>query len=582
MNVKYLHILKYFAFGTLIGMVGIFFAYHIVYAKTIIPGIYVSGMPVGGTAQETAYKELKITLDTAQRQELTLDLIPADSTKGPLRKTLLPKELGLAYQPGKTIQNAYLAGRSGGFMESMKTKWQAWAGGINLPIVYSVDQEVFTTKIDEIISQVGTPAISAKFVLVNSKVTISPSFGGLGVSSGTMIERVTEGFLDLERNSTAIILNYVEPKTTSNDLKYFLSHVSTAVKSPPQLRYNKITWQPTSEQILSFLTVTKNSQTKLTTDEEAISEYVQTIASQIDRIPKGQILTVENNKVIDFIPSQTGQTLNKPATTLALSQTLLHTNNTPIELVVEITQPPEGDTQYGIKEKIGEGESQFHHSIPNRIYNIQLSSSILDGILLPPGEEFSFSKYIGDVSTATGYKQAYVIAKGQTILGAGGGLCQVSTTMYRAALYSGLPITERYAHDYRVHYYEPPSGMDATIYTPSPDLKFVNDTPAYILIKTEFDLPTETLKFVFYGTDDGRVTEISDPIMTNVIPPPEARNQETDTLAKGVVNRVEWAVSGADVTVYRTVTRGEELLQDDTFFSRYKAWGEVNLVGTRE
>ena len=199
----------------------------------------------------------------------------------------------------------------------------------------------------------------------------------------------------------------------------------------------------------------------------------------------------------------------------------------PKEIVVEIpiiTTEPKVKTadvnNLGIKELIGKGESLFAGSIPNRIFNIKKAALNMNGVLVAPGETFSFNKYVGDISAAGGYKSAYIIKEGRTVLGDGGGVCQVSTTLFRAILAAGLPIEERTAHAYRVHYYEEDSqpGFDATIFTPDVDLKFKNDTPAYILIQTAMDEAQTKLVFELYGTSDGRKVSISKARVWDVTP----------------------------------------------------------------
>ena len=171
------------------------------------------------------------------------------------------------------------------------------------------------------------------------------------------------------------------------------------------------------------------------------------------------------------------------------------------ELPLEKIEPEikTSDTnRLGIVDLIGQGESYFRHSITSRIHNIDLASSRLDGVLIAPGEIFSFNQAVGEISKTTGYRDAYIIQNGRTTLGAGGGVCQVSTTLFRAALNAGLPIIERHAHAYRVSYYEQDSkpGFDATVFSPTADLKFKNDTNAYILVQRFFELKNHHLVFL--------------------------------------------------------------------------------------
>ena len=213
-----------------------------------------------------------------------------------------------------------------------------------------------------------------------------------------------------------------------------------------------------------------------------------------------------------------------------------------------------------------------------------LAASKFDGILIPPGETFSFNKQIGDISALTGYQPAYIIKEGKTVLGDGGGVCQVSTTLFRAAINAGLPVVDRTAHAYRVSYYENDMkpGFDATVFSPSVDLKIKNDTPAYILIDTEVDEDNNLLYFRFYGKKDGRKIEIGEPALWDVVPPPEAKYQDDPTLKKGVTKQVDFPAWGSKASFTYKVSRGGNVTVDEKFYSIYKPWAAVYLVGTAD
>jgi len=166
-------------------------------------------------------------------------------------------------------------------------------------------------------------------------------------------------------------------------------------------------------------------------------------------------------------------------------------------------------------------------------------------------------------------------------VGIGGGVCQVSTTVFRAAFLGGFEIVERWAHGYRVSWYETGSvpGLDATIYTPDVDFKFRNDTNSYILIQTNTDPVAGTVTFNFYGTSPHRTVIVSDPIESNVVKHGPDIYQEDPSLKPGEVKQVDWAKDGVDVTIYRTVKEGDTIIHQDTLFSRYRPWQNVYKVG---
>lgn len=313
---------------------------------------------------------------------------------------------------------------------------------------------------------------------------------------------------------------------------------------------------------------------------------------EIEKEPIDALFKFEDGRVSAFRPSEEGRFVDFEKLNEGInskSEKILYQKPKKIAFTIpiKVLKPAittESVNDFGIKELLAEGRSLFAHSIPSRVYNITLAASGLNGILVSPGQTFSFDKVLGDVSVFTGYQQAYIIKDGKTILGDGGGVCQVSTTLFRGILSAGLPIVERNQHSYRVGYYEQdsPPGFDATIYVPSVDLKFKNDTGNYILIQTSVDLNNMSLTFSLYGTKDGREVSISKPVITNQIPPPPPSYQDDQTLAKGSIKQVDFEAWGAKVSFTRQVIKDGKVIISDKFDSNYQPWQAVYLRGTKE
>ena len=204
-----------------------------------------------------------------------------------------------------------------------------------------------------------------------------------------------------------------------------------------------------------------------------------------------------------------------------------------LPLVINEAQPKIAGTataeQLGIRELVSSETSYFYGSSPERIQNIEAASARYHGVLVAPGETFSMGEYLGDVSLENGFAEALIIYGGRTIKGVGGGVCQVSTTLFRTVFFGGFPIVERYSHAYRVSYYEmiasggvdsSLAGMDATVYFPLVDFKFTNDSPYWILMETYVDVAARTLTWKFYSTSDGRTVTWDTTGVTNVVSAP--------------------------------------------------------------
>lgn len=325
--------------------------------------------------------------------------------------------------------------------------------------------------------------------------------------------------------------------------------------------------------------------------KNTLEKNLSQIAHSINSDPVDALFSFENGRVTAFRPSSDGKQIDYQTIEEELSSKapLVASKNIAIvSIPVSVKKiPPKISTDkannLGIKELIGVGTSLFQHSIPERVFNVTLAASRVNGSLIAPGEIFSFDKALGDVSSFTGYKQAYVIQNGHTVLGDGGGVCQVSTTFFRAILDAGMPIEERTAHAYRVGYYEEdsPPGIDATVYVPSVDLKFKNDTKNYILVQTVVDPSILRLTVYLYGTKDGREVSISKPVITGQTAPPAPLYQDDPTLPSGTIKQVDFEAWGANVYFTRTVSKDGKTIISDKFTSNYRPWQAVFLRGTK-
>ncbi|MFH1084157.1 MAG: VanW family protein, partial [Chloroflexota bacterium] len=225
------------------------------------------------------------------------------------------------------------------------------------------------------------------------------------------------------------------------------------------------------------------------------------------------------------------------------------------------------------------GESSFAGSTADRLQNIKVATARFHGVTVPAQATFSFLEHLGLVTQANGYANAWVIYGDRTVLGPGGGVCQVSTTCFRAAFWGGFPIVERRPHAYRVSWYEPPLGLDAAVYSPVADMRFRNDTDSPLLLLTEVDERASKLYFRLYGRPTGRTVRLEGPVSENPVRAPDPVLEEDPTLAAGQRVQVDWPKDGLDVRIYRLIgSKGEPTVRQE-FFSRYQAWPARYRVG---
>jgi len=366
--------------------------------------------------------------------------------------------------------------------------------------------------------------------------------------------------------------------------------------TPFTLKHKEEIWSVNKQELAGWLTLKKDNDNKIVIGlgNNQVAKFLdENIAPEINQEPIEAKFQIKDDRVTEFQDSQDGIGINNDKSAIAIEAWLISNleikiNNKPIDLIVEITKS-NNDTantnDLGINELIGTGYSSFAGSPSNRRHNIRIGGNTVSGLLVKPGEEFSLVKVLGDINAETGYLPELVIKGNETIPEYGGGLCQVATTLFRAATETGLPITARRNHSYRVSYYEP-AGTDASIYEPWPDLRFVNDTPKHILIQVRIE--GNNLYFEMWGTNDNRIVEKSDPIIYNITKPGPTKIIETLDLEPGKKKCTESAHNGADayfdykVTYSTDIASSTPVVKEKRFSSHYIPWQEVCLLGVEE
>jgi vancomycin resistance protein YoaR len=387
------------------------------------------------------------------------------------------------------------------------------------------------------------------------------------------------------------------------------AQVRAAVASPIQIYIPSAStkdpgpWQVSPDFIAGMISIIRvddgngTAHYEANANTEPLRTFLNGLAPQLTAEPvNARFLFNEDSRQLEVISdSVDGRSLDIEATMKALQTSVFKTDDRRVALVFHLDTPTVNTkstaAQLGITEQVVAATTFFYGSTPERRTNIQVAASRFHGLVISPGEEFSFNKYLGDVSPETGYETGLVIYGNQTIKGVGGGVCQVSSTMFQAAFFAGFPIKERYAHGYRVGYYETGSavaagqrynsgvGLDATVYGPIIDLKFVNDTPYYILIASVYRPTEQSLTIKFYSTGTGRVVTKEGPTLSNPVPHGPTRYQESADLRPGQSRQVDYAVDGVDVHVYRTITQnGQVTVRREDFFSHYLPWSAAFQV----
>jgi len=552
--------------------------YNLYYGKRIIPGVTVAGINVGGMTFDKAEeflseKESHISKDLSFKEGSNTFLVKGD-------------EIGLEYDWESSVVSAFEVGRSGNFFIDTRDKIIGLFKNINIPASYTYDEDSLGIKISVVKNEINVEPKKSAFVKIDGKLGVSESSEGVKILEEEFYEKIVASFDTSNFSEFDIPVEVVEPEVKKEDAEEFLSVVEGIISKDLEINFGDKKWKLDSDEILNLIEIFKDEndgKVKLRLNESAFKKLSGELALEVNQSPRGKVISTDGDKVTEFKIISEGKELDENKFRNDLHSSIFNSREK-VTLTVNVVNDSNDKNKYGIVALIGEGTSHYAGSTKSRIHNLTLAAENTSGVLVPPGAIYSMNDSVGPIDSQHGFQSAYIIKGGRTVLGEGGGVCQTSTTLFRAVLNSGLPVISRYPHAYRVGYYEQdmPVGFDAAIFQPSWDLKFKNDTPAYILVQSYANLEENSLTFKLYGTPDGRTVEISEPVVSGQSPPPEPVYEDDPTLPKGVVQQVDYAVWGATSTFTRTVKRGDEVLYKDTFTSKYQPWRAVYKVGTKE
>ena len=555
----------------------------------IIPGVYVWDVDVGGLTREEAMARLAANFRYPEDRNPVLRY-------GDQTWPVEPANLGIQLDLAATVNQALAVGHEADLVQRVKEQVSVLLESRLVAPIFAFDPGMGTMALSQIAQEVNKPLRNATLSLgENLEVAIIPGQVGLEVDAEATRQALVQRIEQMAGGEVELVVHETEPlltdlSTAQAQVQRILSRPVTLTLPDSAAAAGPWTIEPSTLAGWLILQPTTGADGKavlsVSLDDGQAARFAQEIAAQVERAPTDARFRFDDGSgtlvpVVDSVP---GRTLDISATLTAIESAAQSEQRT-VSLPTIPVRPAiasEDAPVLGVVELIGEGVTKFAGSSAARVQNIVVGAAQFDGVLVAPGETFSFDESLGEVTAEKGYVEGIIIWGNTTRADVGGGLCQVSSTAFRAAFWAGLPITERWAHAFRVSYYEPPLGMDATIYSPTVDLKWVNDTGHYILIQTYVDRDKKTLTFRYYGTNPGRTVELDGPYESNPVPHGAAVYREDPTLPKGETKQIEWAKDGLDVKVYRIIKENGVEVQRDTFFSRYRPWQAVFLVGTKE
>jgi vancomycin resistance protein YoaR len=473
-------------------------------------------------------------------------------------------------------------------LSNLFNKVKVLSRGEDFPVIYSWDRKQHQEILEGSFVETLEETQDASFSFEGESIKIEPEKVGHTFNYEQAMNDTEAQIADLVSLDIALQVISDKPVVTEELIKQYQDEIlGKAVRGDFYLTFDRRDWNVPNNIWRQWLTIKPkvSGDFEVGLDQESMEAYLveSDIIDNVETPVRDAKFVLEDGRVSEFVSSQAGRSLEKQTLLEDMESVLDNSGELEVAMAVNVVEPKVGNqdvNDLGIKEIIGTGVSNFSGSPVNRIHNINIGADSLHGLLIAPGEEFSLIKALGEIDGEHGYRQELVIKGNETIPEYGGGLCQIGTTVFRGALSTGLPITARRNHSYRVSYYEP-AGTDATIYNPWPDFKFLNDTGKHILIQTRQDGPE--LFFDFWGSNDGRVATTTYPIIYNIVAPPATKMIKTMDLEPGKIKCTERAHNGADAKFDYTVTYADVREQmAETFHSHYIPWQEVCLLGVTE
>jgi vancomycin resistance protein YoaR len=564
--------------------------HQFVYAGRVFPGVLVAGVDLSGMSPADGTLKLSQKLSYPISGKIVF-------RQGDKVWVASPVQLGMVFDASASARAAYDLGRRGNLFTALSDQIRAHRSGYAIAPVLIFDQRVAYQYLQGLAQQVEQPLIEATLQIDGTDVSAMPGQAGRTMNIDATLVNLNSQLQTFRDGEVSLAVQEAKPSvidlSAQAEVARQILSQSLQLTIPDAQAGDPGPWVYQPEVLANLIEIQKlqdgnNSKVEVALNSDKLRQMLTNIEPHVDRPAANARFHVDEStgQLIVFAPSGTGRDLDISASIKAIADALLRGEHS-VPLVVTETQPAVSDTataeQLGISGLLPNGvqTSYFYGSHAERVQNITIAAARFDGVLVAPGETFSMVDILGDVSLENGYAEAPIIFGGRTIQGVGGGVCQVSTTLFRSVFFAGFPIVQRVPHAYRVSYYEQtangrdPSlaGLDATVYVPLVDFQFTNDSPYWLLMETS--VSGYSLTWKLYSTYDARTVQWQTTGPQNIVPAPEPLFKENQDLKPGQITQTDYAANGADVTVERTVLKDGALYFEDEYKTRYEAWQAV-------
>lgn len=561
------------------------------YTNRIYPNISIRGMDLSNQPAPSAYQELSEHYADflANPIQLSYDSQTWEPTA---------EELGITLDIEGAIQEALSVGRSQSRIDNTRTVAAVWEHGLELPIHLRIDQQKMQHYLLGIASETERRPRNARVALEGPRIILTPERVGRQILIDQTMRDIIAVVQHLEPQTTRLRTRQLMPVVRDEELTPVVEELRTLLSesivltAPPEsCAADQCQWEWDSQDISRWLSLVygetpdNHPTTTVRIDQTAIRNELVPIAEALRKEGTLPRLNWNDGQLSIFQKGLPGRGLDVVMAQTYINEALAGGPRTFQAPLIELP-PPVNELNLAtlnLQGPVSVGVSSFRNSQQYRITNIRAGANKFHGVLIPPGSTFSFNDTLGPVDSRHGFVKGAAIVDNRVQQEWGGGLCQVSTTMFRAAFWAGLPIVERHPHQFRIDWYEElgePPGFDAAIYTGAADVRFINDTGGWLLIQTWADLNRQRLYITLYGPSLDRHVEMTHKIIKHLPRPHKSVTVNDPSLPAGTFKQTDWAQPGLVVEVYRHIWEAGTLTESNTFYTTFEAWPNIYARGT--
>jgi vancomycin resistance protein YoaR len=555
--------------------------------ELVYPNIYVETTPVGGRTRT----EARAAVEEPYSDFLERPVILRDG-ETVWQPSLA--DLGVAFDFDTPVEQAYQIGRSGGPTQNLETVLRLRENSRRLAVPVTFDEAAVQHYVAGLAADIDQAPIDAQIRLEGARIVTTPAVPGRRLLVDETAGELSAQLKTLQSGTITLQIETLRPRIDDAALIAPRERLTALLAAPLTLTVDgqEYVWAP--EALASLVTITQplgedRAQIGISIDRDHVLEQLRQIADATEEQGTYPRVAWNGGDLQITKPGKPGRRIDEArAQTLVL--TALGGQERTVELPWRATGPPVTEAnldQIGIDELVSVGKSDFAGSADYRVTNIVAGMRRLDGILLAPGEEFSFTSTVGAINAANGFVEGAAIVQNRTQKEFGGGICQDSTTMFRAVFWAGLPITERWEHSFYINWYDKYAlgpvgngpGLDAAIFTGVKDFKFINDTGAWLLVEATANTRTATAQIALYGTRPNREVTLTGYRVYNQVPAPSDPVFVADVeQPAGAVRQSDRARGGMTIDVYRVITENGRAREPELFRTRFRSWPNIFVV----